>query len=117
MKPTREPLALLPVARFLVPLVDLARITTTAQPETPASVCSPATTERTGFLLLLALVLCSIRTRYTADRELCNNANPSRGTKTTTCSGTRGFGPRDSGIIMQQSRCYCSTVPLAERLN
>jgi hypothetical protein len=56
-----------------------------------------------GRRTVVALVLCSIRTRYTADPELCNNANPSRRAKTTTCSGIQGFEPQDSGIIMQQS--------------
>src|SRR2546422_2296342 len=54
-------------------------------------------------LLGRALVLCGIRTRYTADPELCNNATPYRRAKTTTYSGSLVVGPRDSGIIMQQS--------------
>ena len=67
---------------------------------------------RVGPNVVVALVLCSIRTRYTADRELCNNANPSRGAKTTTCSGIQDFGPRDSGIIMQQSPsiAFCQRI-------
>jgi len=51
-----------------------------------------------------ALVLCSIRTRYTADTELCNNATPYRRAKTTTYSGSLVIGPQHAGIIMQQSR-------------
>ena len=59
-----------------------------------------------GRRLRMALVLCSIRTRYTADPELYNNANPSRSAKTKTCSGTQDFGLQDSGTIMQQSLVY-----------
>src|SRR6266498_4440832 len=58
---------------------------------------------RVGWPFKRALVLCSIRKRYTADPELCNNATPYRRAKTTTYSGSLVIGPRHGGIIMQQS--------------
>jgi hypothetical protein len=46
------------------------------------------------------------------DRELCNNATPSRCAKSKTCSGSPVVMPRDSGIIMQQSPLDCGILLL-----
>jgi len=108
---TSESLALVPAARFFLPLAAPAHRHEHPQPETPASVASPVTTGRTGFLLVLLNGspgrLAGHAARYqahaTASKELMiENIGPLRAAPDVLDRDAARFDPALTGLVSER---------------